>query len=295
MKYYLPVFKLGVLCSPQTQIEDKLGGLPWGLPQNLWPVCKICGKSMGLVAQLLHDDERLNLGRNGRCLFVFMCCNADSQCVATWSSEEGGNSSFVIEPEKLGFGLVAPPDIKNPDSANIRVWHNCAYDQKWEPEQTIWIQTEARITKWESKDDNIPESARSRFLHGAEFNELDEDLFNKVYSGTKLGSVPAWVQYPTHEDFTFVGQFDSYIGFTTPIPDPNQVGCPVYVYGQRQFPKARRFDAPNEIIQCQERSSGKNYVWFCDGPNFGDAGCGYLFIKHNGGLVPRCEFIWQCA
>ena len=294
MKYYVPIFELGVLCPLQDHIEDKFGGLPWGLPQRSWPICKNCGKSMGLVAQLLHDDERLNLGRNGRCLFVFKCCNADSMCVETWDSETGGNSSFILEPEELGSGLVFPPDIEDPDSAEIRTWHHCAGKQ-WNPEKTIWIETEVRIREWEPRDDGISESMRSSFMHEA--GDIDEELISKLYEGTKLGSVPAWVQAPEYDNYRFVGQFAPYFGFMTPIPDPDEVGClvyPVYMGTKPRLPKVQRFDVPREISRHGSGLSDDDPVWVCGGPNYGDAGCGYLFIKDRRDSLPQCEFIWQC-
>lgn len=297
MKYYVPSIQLGVLCPPQTDIEDKFGGLPWGLSKAAWPICKNCGKSMGLIAQLLHDSERLNLGRDGRCLFVFMCCNSDSKCGGTWSPEEGGNSSFVVEPEELGSGLIPPPDIADPELAEIRVWQNSAYTQNWNPENTIWIQTEVRITGWVEKDDDILESARLSFFNETEFDDISEEILDNVYTGTKLGSVPAWVQWPTHQDWRFIGQISSYFHFKTPTPDPDKIGCPVNIGilgSRRQLPTVQRFDVPREIIRYNKKLVDDNPVWGCGGPNFGDAGQGYIFIKDNGNSPPQCEFIWQC-
>jgi hypothetical protein len=47
---------------------DQFGGLPWGLAPELWPKCSECGKSQSLLAQLIHDPTRLDLGRDGRVL-----------------------------------------------------------------------------------------------------------------------------------------------------------------------------------------------------------------------------------
>lgn len=90
--------------------EDKFGGLPWGLESNLWPKCSNCGKSQSLLAQLLHDPVRLDLGREGRVLCVFQC-NHDPGMCSTWEGGSGANASFVVEPEQLARGFAKlPPD-----------------------------------------------------------------------------------------------------------------------------------------------------------------------------------------
>jgi hypothetical protein len=37
--YFKPIFELGLFCSERSGHEDKLGGLPFGLPLDRWPVC----------------------------------------------------------------------------------------------------------------------------------------------------------------------------------------------------------------------------------------------------------------
>ncbi len=298
MKYYVPRFELGVLSNSQRLMEDKFGGLPWGIPARFWPICRSCGKSMSLIVQLNHHDERLNLGRKGRCLFVFMCSNPDSYCEPTWNSSEGCNSSFVVEPEALENNLSFPPDVAEPETAQIRNCENCAYDQSWVADRTIWIQTEVRISKWIQMHDEIPKSDRSNFTDETKYSETSEELLKSIYSGTKLGSVPSWIQSPEYSDWTFVAQFDDYFGFHTPLPEPDDIGCPVgqgdrYNY-QRFLPKTQRLDSPREVTQNENRSTNDDPRWFCEGPNFGDAGSGYLFIKFDGELLPKSEFIWQC-
>ena len=65
MRYFLPelTFQRGSLPV------DKLGGLPWGMPSDLWPLCKACAKPQSLLAQFSHHDQRLDLGKPGRILY----------------------------------------------------------------------------------------------------------------------------------------------------------------------------------------------------------------------------------
>ncbi len=229
MKYYIPKLQLGLFSTSQTSIEDKFDGLPWGIPSASWPVCRSCDKTMSLIAQLNHHAERLNLGRSGRSLFIFMCCNPYSQCEWTWDSAEGCNSSFVLEPESLETGITYPPDVAQPDSAEIRFWGNCTYNQERDPGATIWIETEVRVLGWLEQDGSIPESARSDFMSESRYGSLDREYIKSVYNGTKLGSVPSWVQWPQNSDWDFIGQFSDYYGFHTPLPNRDMIESGVWI------------------------------------------------------------------
>ena len=73
MKYYVPCFQSDSDSIDEKKLHNKIGGIPWGLPANKWPKCEECQKSQTLIAQFLHHPIVLNLGREGRCLYVFMC------------------------------------------------------------------------------------------------------------------------------------------------------------------------------------------------------------------------------
>jgi hypothetical protein len=61
MRYFVPDIRMPDELPPQCALEDKLGGLPWGLDPAGWPRCRDCGKSMSLLAQYAHHPERLDL------------------------------------------------------------------------------------------------------------------------------------------------------------------------------------------------------------------------------------------
>lgn len=114
----------------QTQLEDKVGGLPWGLPIEKYPICCDCGRSQSLIAQLVHHPQRLDLGKLGRTLLVFHC-NRGSTCAA-WEGGYGANACLIIEPEEL----TDKPTPLPPDAPPLEV--------------------DARILAWEMDDDGIP-------------------------------------------------------------------------------------------------------------------------------------------
>lgn len=294
MKFYVPELQLGVLSTPQTALVDKFGGLPWGLPPGRWPICRQCGMSMALVAQLLHDDDRLSLGKSGRCLFVFMCSNPDSECDSTWDSQAGSNASFVLELADLGSTLTYPPDVADPLRAEIRSVEHCAYTDRWDPARTIWINTEVRVQAWSARDDTIPPSDRAAFFDDRYFS-LSPALRDLAYDGTKLGGVPAWIQAPQCQGSTFLAQFGTSFRFATPLPDAERVGCRVSPNGgPPREPKVERKDGPREIAESRRRGLDGERLWACAGPNYGGSGRGYVFANVDAGDVPACEFVWQC-
>ena len=110
MRYYIPVLRVPTELPPQSAPEDKLGGMPWGLPHDMRPTCRDCGKSLSLLAQFVHHLNRLDLGRTGRVLNVFQC-NHDPGVCSSWEGGSGANACFVTEPEKLTDSLSpTPPD-----------------------------------------------------------------------------------------------------------------------------------------------------------------------------------------
>ena len=105
MKYFVPDIRVADEVGDWFLVEkpiitERLGGRPWGLSQDRWPKCRQCGKSQSLLAQFSHDDQRLNLGRTGRVLFVFQCAHKPGLC-DSWEAFSGANACFVAEPEDL--------------------------------------------------------------------------------------------------------------------------------------------------------------------------------------------------
>lgn len=295
MKYYIPQFKLGILSPPQSSAIDKFGGLPWGFPSSKWPFCQNCGKSMALVAQLFHHSERLPLGQEGCCLFVFMCSNPEVKptCVCnTWDSETGGNTCLLLMADELGTGLTYPPDVHNPYTAQLRNAENCSCGDNWDSKRTIWINTEVYVLNWEEHNDDIPENFRSAFLKSDVFEVVPRDIGQKSYSGTKLGSVPAWIQSPYEHIHSFLGQFSDF-EFDSPIPTANELGCTIVrgAEGSRyaEDPNRRCLEGPVAVFEFTSDDQAQSKYWLCNTPNYGDGGMGYIFRTPH-----SYEFIWQC-
>ena len=80
-------------------LVPKLGGLPWGLPVRLWPVCKECGRPMSHLAQLPAAAPELPLAQ-GEVLFLFKC-EWDSVC-SFWELDAGANAAFTVPQSALG-------------------------------------------------------------------------------------------------------------------------------------------------------------------------------------------------
>jgi uncharacterized protein YwqG len=234
LRYFVPTLKLSADLTPQEKLEDKLGGLPWGLKTEQYPICRHCGKSQSLLAQFVHNPERLDLGKSGRALFVFQC-NYDPGGCPTWEGGSGANACFVLDPDELS-GKLTPMPTDSPR-----------------------IEPEAHVLEWLPHDDEISSSEVFAFYDEQLHNNLSDETLDGIYTGTKLGSVPEWVQSSSEapEGWTFIGQLsDSY-----------------------------------ELLQ-ETYPSLENSA--CNGPNFGDAGIGYIFLRYQSGK-PDGWFFWQCG
>lgn len=274
MKYWVPDLKLATQLPPQVQLEEKLGGLPWGLPESHWPHCRSCGKPQSLLAQFIHYLPRLDLGGQGRVLFVFQCNHDPGQC-PTWEGGGGSNACLIVEGDALTDRLATPP---GPD---------------------VEIETEARVQRWLERDDGIPEELGRSFFNDEDFSSLPDEVIDRVATGTRLGGVPSWVQSadegPGHE-WRFVAQLDSVYSFYSPVPDPDHIGSPVgrrvdgeYLYDN---PAAVKHGAPSWAFVDDGNHEGR--IWTTDGPDFGDVGIGYVFVKPTS-TPPEGWFFWQCS
>lgn len=247
MRFFVPDIRVAGDLPAQAVPEDKFGGLPWGLAPDLWPKCSHCGKSQSLLAQLLHDSVRLDLGREGRMLYVFQC-NHDPGMCSTWEGGSGANACFIVEPERLTNGFS-----KLPADAPL-------------------VENEVRVVGWLERDDGLPSSLKSSFFDDEAFNALSMETMRKVTSSTKLGGVPNWIQSPSEAPqggWEFVGQLDSTHSFLT-------------------APKSK----VSWVGSDSETWEGRTH--YGQGPNYGDGGIAYLFLKRVG-TVPEGWFFWQCG
>jgi hypothetical protein len=247
MRYFLPDIRLATEMPEQTHLEDKLGGLPWGLREGRWPHCSDCGRSQSFLAQFVHHADRLDLGREGRVLFIFQC-NHDPGMCSTWEGGSGASTCFVLQPEELIDGLTPLPADDPP------------------------TEREARIVHWLENDDGITPSQSGAFYSNSEFLKLPEEVTCRPVGVTRLGSVPLWVQSADEgpkDGWYFVGQIDGLYSFFTP-PKTSEDG----------------------VNLDPQRVAGRTHC--CQGPNFGDAGIGYFFLR-DGKPVPEGWFFWQCS
>ena len=247
MRYFVPILRLSEELPAQSSPQDKLGGLPWGLPPCLWPICQDCGKSQSLLAQFVHDPVHLDLGRSGRVLSVFQC-NHDPGMCSTWEGGSGANACFVTEPEDLIAGLTPLP-----------------FDSPL-------VEREARIVEWLDRDDGITDARAVHFFSETEFSPLPESEIVKVTTSTKLGGVPFWIQSPDEAPqggWRFIGQLDSTYSF---------LHAPAI--------------SVSGVVQDPEQWEGRSH--YCQGPNFGDGGIAYLFLR-NTPTGPEGWFFWQCS
>ena len=297
MKYFIPIEKLGVLLQPQNKLQDKFGGLPWGLPQTYWPLCAQCHNPMLFLAQLQHHEQRLNLGASGRVLHVFQCGEGDE----TFLHDSGANRCFILEREAMQEGLTPPPDMTLEQiNRTASMDYIVDYVDRKGVRVRVDLLPDVRVMSWSEFDDGIAPKDVQKVQ--ADLKDIDVlKSHYKLYYSTKLGSAPAWLQDPELADWQFIGQLDGSYFFDEPLPDPDEVGCPVGIgrspdnfhYEQ---PKQHRLGAPFSVEEQRSWHPEKGVVWGwgCRGPNFGDDGIGYIFMKMKANSLPECKFLWQC-
>jgi hypothetical protein len=278
MRFFVPRLKFGPFSPPQERLEDKFGGLPWGLPVSLWPVCSFCGKYQSLIAQLAHNDERLDLGKLGRVLHIFQCGEWEKKNCPTWEPGSGANACFVVEPQELGERVTAPvPSTKT--------------------------SVESRVATWVVKEDGIDPSQYEAFFDEQSWLSLGEEVRAKAYMATMLRGTPAWAQGPRFSlppgglaDWRFVLQINDSLSFEGPPPSPNEIGCRVVrqvnVWDGGRFvrseiasveePRTRKDNAPEWVTYIAAENK-----WHYSVANFG-MGCAYAFVRGVEGL-----FSWQ--
>src|SRR5215813_8364744 len=91
---FIPRFEVATLQPPQMRLIPKFGGLPWGLPADMWPRCRECSMPMALLAQLPHhgpalEDQASLLPRS---------------CVTRWMKCAGSYGFLTKRSKRVGSG-----------------------------------------------------------------------------------------------------------------------------------------------------------------------------------------------
>ena len=192
MMNYRPILSLPADLPRETAAVERLGGQPWGLADEFWPVCKDCGKRQSLLAQLSHHPERLDLGAEGRMLFVFQCSHDPGMC-DTWVGGAGANACFVLDAEQLQGTLIDhPPHAIDPDDAAVV------------------------ISSWQEFDDGLDDTVAKQVIVGSD--DVPDGIVGQLSQSTHLGGVPWWIQdsEAPEGEWTFIGQLDTYYSFHVP-------------------------------------------------------------------------------
>jgi hypothetical protein len=117
---FTPVFKLGLFYKERSGREDKLGGMPFGLPADRWPRCAVCGLPQNHLGQFRNSDK-INLGKDGRTLFLFQC--PDGPICEAWDQRSGANAAILIDdPELTETATPAPHGTEIEPEGIIMGW-----------------------------------------------------------------------------------------------------------------------------------------------------------------------------
>ena len=130
-----PVFELGLFMTARTGLEDKLGGLPFGFPNDRWPVCKVCGRLQNFIGQF-RGSHLLDLGPKVRDLYLFQC--PDGAICGDWEHDSGANAAILVDSrERTSSVTEAPDDVAIEPEAVITQW--VAFEDSSYPETETGI------------------------------------------------------------------------------------------------------------------------------------------------------------
>jgi hypothetical protein len=266
MRFFMPRFKIAAMMPAQDRLLSKIGGLPWGLPQRLWPRC--CGKPQKLLAQFCHEPQILDLGSVDAVLHLFQCM----ECLGI--GYESGCAAFIAERVVLGDGLTRIEGCELPGDLGDG------------------LIGEAWIDGWDEEDDGIPESRLGEFFSEKSVWAI-QDEFPDVdwFDGrrmTRFGGTPRWtgngpMSFPP-PPFEFLLQLNNGLYMPGTPPSPDVVGCDVYTYTYsdervtdtelvKPQPSEKRPNAP--WLVAHERSSSHYEFEFT---NLGTDGTLFVFI-----------------
>ena len=177
MLCYYPQFREGA--SPG--VVHKLGGLPWGLPMQLWPICAECGRPMSHLGQFpAHSSEpnapALPIERD-EVLFLFKC-EWDSVC-SFWDFADGANSVFSLPRRELGNAPTQPPAIEAQDGG-----------------EELRVLPELGVARWVERDEGTPAELEASFYDYGLHSDLPNDIAHPHDWAsewrTKFGGAPYW-------------------------------------------------------------------------------------------------------
>jgi hypothetical protein len=182
---------------PAAGLVPKLGGLPWGLPARLWPVCRECGQAMSPIAQLPVAGTLDRLGPlQSRDEFADLVlhlfkCESDDIC-DFWEPGIGTNAAFFVRAGDLGHGETAAPP------------------------STPVVLPDLRVTDLTDFDDPVPPDLADAVSDPVRWlNELGENMQFPKSTRTKLGGVPWWTgngpQQVPESPFRYLMQIDQFL------------------------------------------------------------------------------------
>ena len=267
VRYHVPRSVLGSRCERQTGPVDKFGGLPWGFPVARWPICRECGRPQSHVAQLHHDDERLDLGGGARALVLFQCEWGPDPC-QTFRPEYGANAAMIIDAG--GDGLTLPPEPFPPEVPELRV------------------------AEWIVRDDGVAPDRYSDFFDDDRFSTLyHEGLLAAVPLEAKVGGPPHWLQ--SFEEgppapWRFVLQLPEGQVGDGPASTAEETGWGV----QRITPNGPEWEYPpgtGPDDDARVRLAISPDTWWVLGPNFG-MGTAFVFVNTEAD-PPTAVMFWQ--
>ena len=190
MDYYIPDIVKQDEAKDQMTV-GQFGGMPIAFPAERWPHCSACEGAMSFIAQFDHHPPALDLGANGRTLYIFMCQQDPGMC-EDWDADGGANACLLLDQDEQQNGAVY--DIDAPTTGDAVPIH------AWLRRASQLTEQEAHILAHQDYPANMSEDTLS-------------DLWKKKIDGnTHMGGIPDWIQSADEgyrPGWEFVGQIES--------------------------------------------------------------------------------------
>lgn len=273
MRCWYPRLSLSALDpQPDPGTDDRWGGRGRGFPADRWPLDQQRNPCPPL-ARLHHHPQRLDLGRDGRVLFVFLAV-------------EWFNERFTDSLRAGGVAIVLEPEEFDLDEPGLAAGHT-AY-------------TEARVVEWEVGDDGIRDDHIPYLMNAEQFLQLGwiEPYFEMAHR-PKVGGAPLWTGngpvVSLGPRLRYLGQCSGDYLFDGDAPEPDDIGAPRIIwrrkpgdnpwarYADRTEPRHVNPDAP-AYYSVHEGAGG----WVVPYANFASDGIGFMLSA--GGDPPTMHF-----
>lgn len=233
---HVPKFAFRHTTDAEHADSAAFGGLPFGLPEDQWPICPECEGPLTFLFQMEHHNEYFPLGKKGRVLYLFQC-ESEEGC-SSWEADSGCNHVLILEPEEFTNTVAEQPDediLILPELVVID-WETSENQEQIKAKSPFGGTRWGGDPQWIQSPENPPASYQfiaqigsGFYVQVSDVSELEYEKTSKYngstsYQLTALDDEPYWIsesgQNRYHCPFANFG--DAGTGYLFVNPDPKK-------------------------------------------------------------------------